>query len=89
MLAVEPDGPAFLLGDDNSVVLNCSMPNSVLKKKHSACLHHRVREAIAGGTMKFAHIPSTHNHADILTKPVPGPQFCELVKPLLFQVPGE
>ena len=89
MMGAEPDGPALMLGDNNSVVLNCTMPNSVLKKKHSAVSYHRVREAIAGGVMKFAHVPSELNYADILTKPVPGPRFRELVRPLLFRVPTE
>ena len=79
MMGVEPDGPALMLGDNNSVVLNCTMPHSVLKKKHNACSHHRIREAVAAGIIKFAHIPSTMNCADILTKPLPGPQFRELV----------
>ena len=87
MMGAEPDGPALLLGDNNSVVLNCTMPSSVLKKKASACSYHRVREAIASGVMRFAHITSDKNYADILTKPVPGPQYRELVRPLLFRVP--
>ena len=84
MMGTDLDGPAMMLGDNNSVVLNCTMPNSVLKKKASAVAHHRIRETIAAGIMKFAHIPSSHNYADILTKPVSGQQFRDLVKPLLF-----
>ena len=42
MMGVEPDGPSLLLGDNDSVVLNCTMPHSVLKKKHAACNCHRV-----------------------------------------------
>ena len=89
MMGSDPDGPAMLLGDNNSVVLNCTMPNSVLKKKCSACSYHRVREAIAGGVMKFAHISSEMNYADVLTKPLGSAQFHQLVKPLLFRVPME
>ena len=89
MMGAEPDGPALMLGDNNSVVLNCTMPSSVLKKKHNACAYHRVREAIAGKILKFTHIPSEMNYADILTKPLPGPQFRELTRPLLFRVPME
>ena len=89
MMGVEPDGPVMLLGDNNSVVLNCTMPNSVLKKKHNAVAYHRVREAMAGGVMKYTHIPSDMNCADILTKPVPGPLFRQTVQPLLFRVPME
>ena len=89
MMGSGPDGPALMLGDNNSVVLNCTMPNSVLKKKHAACSYHRVREAIAGKVLKFSHIPSEMNYADILTKPVSGVLFRKLVKPLLFRVPTD
>ena len=87
MMGVEPDGPGLMLGDNNSVVLNCTMPNSVLKKKHAACNYHRIREAIAGGAVSFAHIPSEMNYADILTKPLSGTPFSRLVNPLLFRKP--
>src|SRR5210317_2424014 len=40
IMGVELDGPALLLGDNNSVVLNCTNPDSVLKKKHVACNYH-------------------------------------------------
>ena len=71
-LGVEPDGPAMMLGDNNSVVLNCTMPTSVLKKKHNAVAYHRVREGIAAQICHFAHVPSSQNYADVLTKPL-GP----------------
>jgi hypothetical protein len=35
-----------MLGDNMSVVLNTTVPSSVLKKKHNAIAYHRVREAI-------------------------------------------
>jgi hypothetical protein len=87
VMGVPLDGPALLIGDNNSIVLNCSMPSSVLKKKHNACAYHRVREAIAAGIMKFTHISSEYNYADILTKPLSNPSFHRLVKPLLFRDP--
>ena len=89
MMEVEPDEPALLLGDNNSVVLNCTMSHSVLKKKHEACNCHRVQEAIASGAMKFAHIRSDCNCADILTKPLSGSAFMNLVRPLLFRNPSD
>src|SRR5210317_1427787 len=57
LMGVEPDGPALLLGDNKSVVLNCTMPHALLKKKHAACNYHRVRETITGGAMVFSHNP--------------------------------
>jgi hypothetical protein len=88
-MEVEPDGPSMMLGDNNSVVFNCTMPSSVLKKKHNACSYHRVCKAIASGIIEFTHIPSEMNYTYILTKPLSGPVFHKLVKPLLFRVPME
>jgi hypothetical protein len=62
------------------------MPLSILKKNHPACAYHRVREAIAGGIMRFVHIPGTTNFADVLSKPLPNEAFHGLVKPFLFGV---
>src|SRR5210317_283730 len=70
LMGVEPDSKTLLLGDNNSVVLNCTMPHSVLNTKHAACNYHRVRETIAGGVMVFSRIPFEYNYADILTKPL-------------------
>jgi hypothetical protein len=55
-LGVALDGTALMLGDNVSVVLNTTVPSSVLKKKHNAITYHRVREAIAARIMRFAYI---------------------------------
>jgi hypothetical protein len=39
-LGVELDGSILMLGDNMSVVLNSSVPSSVLKKKHNAIAYH-------------------------------------------------
>jgi hypothetical protein len=39
-LGVDLDGPTLMLGDKMSVVLNASVPSSVLKKKHNAIAYH-------------------------------------------------
>ena len=72
------------VGDNNSVVLNTSVPSSVLKKKHHACAYHRVWEVIAGSIVNFVHIHSATNCADMLSKPLANDAFHNLVKPLLF-----
>ena len=89
MLGVPVDGgPALLLSDNNSIVLNTSVLSSVLKKKHHACAYHRVRKAIKVGIMNFIHIKGRMtNYADVLSKPLPNDAFHGLIKPLLFQVP--
>jgi hypothetical protein len=77
---VDLDGPALMLGDNMSVVLNTSVPSSVLKKKHNAIAYHRVREAIAAKVMRFAYVKSDENVSDILTKPLSDENFHYWVK---------
>ena len=79
------EGPALMLGDNNAVVLNTTLPSSQLKKKHQAISYHRIREAIAGKILEFHHIPSWSNYADVLTKPVSAQVFHNTVKPILFR----
>ena len=73
MLGVPIKGLAILFGDNQSVVTNCSLSTSTLKKKHNAIAYHRVREAVAAGVINLVHLPSKDNVADIMTKPL-GPQ---------------
>ena len=40
MLGVPINGPALMLGDNQSVVLNTMIPSSMLKKKHNAIAYH-------------------------------------------------
>jgi len=84
-LGVHVEGPATMLGDNNAVVLNTTLPSSQLKKKHQAVSYHRIREAIACGIVEFHHIPSWANYADVMTKPVPARTFQAMVKPILFR----
>jgi hypothetical protein len=41
-LGVDLDGPTLILGDNISVVVNTSVPSSVLRKKHNAIAYHFV-----------------------------------------------
>ena len=70
-----------------SLVLNTTVPSSVLKKRHLGISYHRVREAIAVKILRFAYVRSEKNLADILIKPIANPIFYALVKPILFKVP--
>ncbi len=53
------------------------------KKKHNAIAYHRVREAVAAGTIRIAYEPSETNLADLLTKLMTGAQLKELCKRIL------
>jgi hypothetical protein len=86
-LGVDFDGPTLMIGDNLSMVLNTSIPSSVLKKRHNAIAYHHVRKAIAAHVMRFAYIKSDENVSDILTKPLNDEKLHYLVKNWLFRVP--
>jgi hypothetical protein len=65
-------------------VANCTIPESTLKKKHNAIAYHKVREAVAQGTIQIAKEDSKTNLADILTKPLPGPRMKDLLSHILY-----
>ena len=87
MLGVPVNEPALLLGDNMSVVLNTTIPSSILKKKHNAICYHRVREACAAGIVRFAHIPSHENIADLCTKSLGKATFYSLMKRIFHRIP--
>jgi hypothetical protein len=86
-LGVDLEGPTLMLRDNMSVVLNTSVPSSVLKKNHNAIAYHCVREAIAAGMLRFVYWKSEENVSDILTKSLCNEKFHYLVKKWLFRTP--
>ena len=87
MLGVKVEKESLLLGDNMSVVLSTTLPSSQLKKKHNTIAYHRVREANAAGIIRFTHLDSKKNIADIMTKSVDKATFYHLTKKCLFRVP--
>jgi hypothetical protein len=84
ILGMKVEGPTTVFGDNNSVILNTSVPSSMLKKKHNACAYRRVQEAHTSRILQMVHLPSVENYANVLAKPLPGIVFHQLVRPLLF-----
>ena len=78
------DGPSWMFGDNKSVVTSSTIPHSTLGKRWNALSYHRVREAIAGGWLRFEHIPGTQNPSDILTKSLAWALLRQFVEPLLL-----
>jgi hypothetical protein len=84
MFGVPLDGPANVVTDNLAVVQNSTIPSSTIKKKHNSICYHRVREAIAAGIIRVAHIPSTENLADMFTKPLPAIILQRLLQHILY-----
>ena len=54
MFGIPIYGPADVFCDNQGVVKNTSLPESVLSKKHNAINYHAVREAVVAGIMRVA-----------------------------------
>mmetsp|Transcript_34193 Transcript_34193/g.68963 ORF Transcript_34193/g.68963 Transcript_34193/m.68963 type:complete len:108 (+) Transcript_34193:89-412(+) len=67
-LGVGNDEPTSVFCDNQSVVTSSSVPESTLAKKHLGICYHAVRESVAAGILRIAHIDGKENPADCLTK---------------------
>jgi len=84
MFGVPLLGPANVLCDNQGVVNNTTLPESVLSKKHNQICYHRVREAVAASIIRIAKEDSSTNLADILTKPLGLPQRRFILERILY-----
>ena len=72
MMGIPCEGPAFIYGDNQSVLFNTTIPESTLKKKTQSIAYHFVREGAAKDEWRTAYVNTHLNPADLLTKPLPS-----------------
>ena len=84
MFGILIDGPTSVYCDNQAVVLNTTMPESMLKKKHNSIAYHRVREAVAAGTIQITWEDTHTNLADMFTKLLRANILHDLVKKVLY-----
>lgn len=72
MMGITVDEPAFVFGDNQSVLANTMNPGSTIKKKSHSIAYHFVREGCARDEWRTAYINTAQNIADLLTKPLPS-----------------
>ena len=83
-MGVPVEQTSWLLGYNGSVIMQSTIPHSVLKKRHNALAYHKVRWAIAAKIMKFCKVAGTENIADVLTKFLQYNTAWPLLQPVLF-----
>ena len=89
MMGIPVEGPAFIHGDNQSVLANTSIPDSTLKKKSQSIAYHFVREGVAKDEWRTAYVNTAENPADLLTKPLPaGEKRHNFVKKVLYHIFG-
>jgi len=83
MRGITVDEPAYVFGDNQSVLANTTAPGSTLKKKSNAIAYHFVREGCARDEWRTTYINMDEDVADLLTKPLAGPKGTKFVRMLL------
>jgi hypothetical protein len=83
MMGITVDEPAFVFGDNQSVLANTTAPGSTLKNKSNAIAYHFVWEGCACDEWQKTYINTNKNVADHLTKPLTGPKQTKFVRMLL------
>ena len=68
MMGIACIKPTYIEGDNQSVLANSAIPDSVLKKKSQSIAYFFVREGSARDEWRLAYIKSTLNEADLLIK---------------------
>jgi hypothetical protein len=86
MFGIPISGPAFVYCDNQGVVKNVTIPESVLSKKHNAINYHAVREAVAANILRVAKEDSATNVADLLTKPLTEQRRGTLLRSILYNM---
>ena len=71
-MGIPVDLPSYIYGDNQSVLVNSSIPTSVIRKKSSSIAYHFVREGVAANEWLVTYISTHENIADLFTKPIPG-----------------
>jgi hypothetical protein len=72
IIGVNIDGPAYVYGENMSMVHRNQRLESVMTKKSNTICYHAVQESAAMRESIIVQFPSVNNPADICTKVVPG-----------------
>ena len=71
MMGIPVEGPAYIFGDNQSVLANSTNPDSTLKKSQSIT-YHFICEGVARGEWRTSYVNTNDNEADLLTKLLPS-----------------
>ena len=72
MMGIPIDGCSHIYGDNQSVLSNTSVPESMLKKKSQSIAHHYIQEGVSRDEWRTAYVNTNQNEAELLTKILPS-----------------
>ena len=89
MMGIPVEGPAYIKGDNQSVLANTTIPDLTLKKKSQSIAYHFVREGVACDEWQTSYVNTNDNRSDLLTKLLPsGEKRRGFVRSLLHHIFG-
>jgi hypothetical protein len=87
MMGIPVNGPAYIFGDNQSVLANTTIPDSTLKKKSQSIAYHLIREGVARDEWRTTYVNTHANESDLLTKVLPsGEKRRNFVRMLLHHI---
>ena len=87
MMGISCDNPMFIYGDNQLVLANTTIPDSMLKKKSQSITYHFVRKGAAKDKWQMTYVNTHENEADLLTKQlIPGEKRMSFVRKLLHHI---
>ena len=87
MMGISCEDPTFIYGDNQLVLANTTIPDSMLKKKSQSIAYHFVREGAARDEWRTTYVNTHENDADLLTKQLPsGEKRKSFVRELLHHI---
>jgi hypothetical protein len=72
MMGIPCEGPAYILGDNQSVLANIRILDLMLKKKNQSIAYHFIPEGAARDKWRTLYVNTHNNGTDLLTKLLPS-----------------
>ena len=85
-MGIPLDEPAFLFGNNQSVMYNTANPASTLKKKINSIRFHHVRDGVARDEWRIAYVNTHKNLAYLFTKTLYGENWWKFVRMLIHHL---
>ena len=86
MFGIPVEEPAYMYGDNQSVLSGSTRPESTLKKKAQSIAFHFFREVYAVDEWRTTYINTSENISDLMTKPLSGEKWWQLVRMLMRHI---
>ena len=86
MFGIPVGEPAFVHGDNQSVLFNTTLLYSTLNKKSQSTAFHFVRDGCASDEWRTAYINNSLNVSYLMTKPLSGEKRWRFIRILLHHI---